>query len=134
MELKSDLVVETYIASLPLPTANRMAGNYIFYFLQLTGQDNLAEEFGLIPFEIATQTIERLPYLSSEVEQYSHHLYDIFKILKSMTQDSSFPKLVQDIRCLRAHLLICPSVKQDIYINALLVAIVKIIFTEMTMK
>lgn len=135
LELKSELIVETYIALLPFPTVNRMADNYIHRFLQLTGQENLAEEFDLMPFEITTQAIERTLidkvfaicdyYLSDKVERHSRHLYDIFKILEFMTPDSSFPKLVQEVRRLREPLLICPSAKQDICINALLTEIVE---------
>lgn len=135
LELKSELIVETYIALLPFPTVNRMADNYIHRFLQLTGQENLAEEFDLMPFEITTQAIERTLidkvfaicdyYLSDKVDRHSRHLYDIFKILEFMTPDSSFPKLVQEVRCLREPLLICPSAKQDICINALLTEIVE---------
>lgn len=135
LELKSELIVETYIALLPFPTVNRMADNYIHRFLQLTGQENLAEEFDLMPFEITTQAIERTLidkvfaicdyYLSDKVDRHSRHLYDIFKILEFMTPDSSFPKLVQEVRRLREPLLICPSAKQDICINALLTEIVE---------
>lgn len=135
LELKSELIVETYIALLPFPTVNRMADNYIHRFLQLTGQENLAEEFDLMPFEITTQAIERTLidkvfaicdyYLSDKVDRHSRHLYDIFKILEFITPDSSFPKLVQEVRRLREPLLICPSAKQDICINALLTEIVE---------
>lgn len=135
LELKSELIVETYIALLPFPTVNRMADNYIHRFLQLTGQENLAEEFDLMPFEITTQAIERTLidkifaicdyYLSDKVDRHSRHLYDIFKILEFITPDSSFPKLVQEVRRLREPLLICPSAKEDICINALLTEIVE---------
>ena len=64
-------------------------------------------------------------YLSDKVERHSRHLYDIFKILEFMTPDSSFPKLVQEVRRMREPLLICPSAKQDICINALLREIVE---------
>ena len=134
-ELKSELVVETYIALLPFPTVNRMADNYIHRFLQLTGQEHLAEDFDLMPFEITTQAIERTLidkvfaicdyYLSDKVERHSRHLYDIFKILEFMTPDSSFSKLVQEVRRLREPLLICPSAKQDTCINAILTEIVE---------
>lgn len=135
LELKSELIVETYIALLPFPTVNRMTDNYIHRFLELTGQEYLAEEFDLMPFEITTQAIERTLidkvfavcdyYLSGKVERHSRHLYDIFKILEYMTPDSSFSKLVQEVRCLREPLLICPSARKDICINALLREIVE---------
>lgn len=59
-----------------------MTDNYIHRFLKLTGQEYLAEEFDLMPFEITTQAIERTLidkvfavsdyYLSGKVERLSH--------------------------------------------------------------
>ncbi|WP_345783147.1 nucleotidyl transferase AbiEii/AbiGii toxin family protein [uncultured Akkermansia sp.] len=39
LELKPELVIETYIALLPFPTVNRMADNYIYRFLKMTEQE-----------------------------------------------------------------------------------------------
>ncbi len=36
-----------------------MADNYIYRFLKMTEQGEMAEEFGLMPFEITTQAIDR---------------------------------------------------------------------------
>lgn len=59
LELKPELLIETYIALLPFPTVKRMADNYIYRFLKMTEQEELAEEFDIMPFEITTQAIER---------------------------------------------------------------------------
>ena len=59
LELKPERIIETFIALLPFPTVNRMADNYIYRFLKMTEQEELAEEFGLMPFGITTQAIER---------------------------------------------------------------------------
>ena len=57
--LKPELVVETYVALLPFPTARRMVDNYIYRFLRKINRLDLAEKYDLLPFEITTQTIER---------------------------------------------------------------------------
>lgn len=134
LELKSELIIETYIALLPFPTIKRMADNYIYRFLKMTEREDLAEKFDLMPFEITTQMIERTLidkvfaicdyYLSDKIDQHSRHLYDIYKILEYNTPDASLSKLVQEVRSLREPLPVCPSAKTGVCINDLLEEIV----------
>ena len=134
LELKPELVIETYIALLPFPTVNRRTDNYIYRFLKMTEQEELAEEFDLAPFEITTQAIERTLidkvfalcdyYLSDKTARHSRHLYDIYKILEYTTLDASLSGLVQEVRSLREPLPVCPSAKTGICINNVLAEIV----------
>ena len=134
LELKPELVIETYIALLPFPTVNRIADNYIYRFLKMTEQKDLAEEFDLMPFEITTQAIERTLidkvfalcdyYLSDKVDRHSRHLYDIYKIMEYTTPDASLSGLVQEVRSLRESLPVCPSAKTGVCINDVLAEIV----------
>ena len=134
-EIQTELVIETYIALLPFPTVKRMADNYIYRFLKLTGQEKLATEFGLMPFEIITQAIERTLidkvfaicdyYLSGRVNRHSRHLYDIYKIMKYTIPDASLAVLVQEVRQLREALPICPSAKRGVDINKILTEIIE---------
>ena len=134
LELKPELVIETYIALLPFPTVNRMADNYIYRFLKMTEQEDLAEEFDLVPFEITTQAIERTLidkvfalcdyYLSDKVDRNSRHLYDIYKIMEYTKPDASLSGLVQEVRSLREPLPVCPSAKAGVCINDVLAEIV----------
>ena len=127
-------VIETYIALLPFPTVNRMADNYIYRFLKKTEQEDLAEEFDLMPFEIKTQAIERTLidkvfavcdyYLSDKVEGHSRHLYDIYKIMEYTVPDAFLSGLVQEVRSLREPLPVCPSAKTGVCINDLLAEII----------
>lgn len=133
LELKPELVIETYIALLPFPTVSRMADNYIYRFLKMTEQGEMAEEFGLMPFEITTQAIERTLidkvfalcdyYLSDKVDRHSRHLYDIYKIMEYTKPDASLSGLVQEVRSLREPLPVCPSAKTGVYINDILAEI-----------
>lgn len=132
--LKPELVIETYIALLPFPTVNRTADNYIYRFLKMAGREELAEEFGLMPFEITTQAIERTLidkvfalcdyYLSDKVERHSRHLYDIYKILEYTTPGDALSELVQEVRSLREPLSVCPSAQKEVCINDILQEIV----------
>lgn len=134
LELKPELIIETYIALLPFPTIKRMTDNYIYRFLKMTEREDLAEKFDLMPFEITTQAIERTLidkvfaicdyYLSDKIDQHSRHLYDIYKILEYNTPDASLSKLVQEVRSLREPLSVCPSAKTGVCINDLLEEIV----------
>ena len=134
LELKPELIIETYIALLPFPTIKRMTDNYIYRFLKMTEREDLAEKFDLMPFEIITQAIERTLidkvfaicdyYLSDKIDQHSRHLYDIYKILEYNTPDASLSKLVQEVRSLREPLSVCPSAKTGVCINDLLEEIV----------
>lgn len=134
LELKPELVIETYIALLPFPTVNRMADNYIYRFLKMTEQEGLAEEFDLVPFEITTQAIQRTLidkvfaicdyYLSDKVDRHSRHLYDIYKIMEYAKPDASLSGLVQEVRSLREPLPVCPSAKAGVCIHDVLVEIV----------
>lgn len=109
--------------------------NYIYRFLKMTEQEELAEVFNLMPFEITTQAIERTfvdkvfavcdYYLTGKVERHSRHLYDIYKILEYITPDASLSELVQEVRQLREPLPICPSAKQDVCINDVLREIIE---------
>lgn len=134
LELKPELIIETYIALLSFPTIKRMTDNYIYRFLKMTEREDLAEKFDLMPFEITTQAIERTLidkmfaicdyYLSDKIDQHSRHLYDIYKILEYNTPDASLSKHVREVRGLRESLSVCPSAKTGVCINDLLEEIV----------
>lgn len=127
-------MIETYIALLPFPTTARMTDNYIYRFLQQSGQTHLAEEYNLIPFEITTQTIERTLvdkvfalcdyYLVEKTDHHSRHLYDIHKIVENISISESLSDLIRKVRALRAPLPICPSAEEGVNINHILEEII----------
>ncbi len=130
LEIKTELVIETYIALLPFPTTVRMTDNYIYRFLRQSNQIRLAEEFNLMPFEITVQAIERTLvdkvfalcdyYMTGNTDRHSRHLYDIHKILENAILPESFASLISEVRALRAPLPICPSAADGININCIL--------------
>jgi predicted nucleotidyltransferase component of viral defense system len=133
--LKSELVVETYVALLPFPTTKRMVDNYIYRFLNKINRLDLAETYDLMPFEITTQTIERTLadkvfalcdyYMEGEVERHSRHLYDIHKIVESIDILEELPKLIPDVREVRSQLSICPSAKPEVCVKDILDEIIE---------
>ncbi len=132
--LKSELIIETYVALLPFPTTVRMADNYIYRFLSQSGLTHIAEKFSLMPFPVTTQSIERTLidkvfalcdyYIEGKIERHSRHLYDIHRILENITIPESLPDLIREVRTLRAPLPICPSASNKVNIRDLLEEIV----------
>lgn len=134
LEIKTELVIETYIALLPFPTTVRMTDNYIYRFLQQSNQIHWAEKFNLMPFEITVQTIERTLvdkvfalcdyYMEGKTDRHSRHLYDIHKIMENIILPESFTSLIKEVRALRAALSICPSAAKGICVNQVLEEII----------
>lgn len=128
--LKSELVVETYVALLPFPTTQRMVDNYIYRFLEKIERLDLAERYELLPFEITTQTIERTLvdkvfalcdyYLLGEIDHHSRHLYDIHKIVEAIGITDKVARLIPEVRAVRSELSICPSAKENVCIKDIL--------------
>lgn len=134
LPLKPELIIETYIALLPFPTVTQSVDNYIHLFLEREHMEHLAQDYELMPFPITTQAIERTfvdkvfavcdYYLSGKTDKHSRHLYDIHKILSSVSLEPSLPELIHEVRLLRAPLPVCPSASEDININQVLKEII----------
>lgn len=132
--LKSELIIETYIALLPFPTTKRMVDNYIYRFLVQIDRLDIAAEYDLLPFDITVQTIERTfidkvlaicdYYLQDRVAKHSRHLYDIYKIYPHIKFDENMKKLIYRVRQERSKLSICPSASFNMNINELLKEII----------
>ena len=128
--LKSELVIETYVAMLPFPTTKRMVDNYIYRFLNKINRLDLAEIYDLMPFEITTQTIERTLvdkvfalcdyYMQGKIERHSRHLYDIHKIVEREGISGELIKLIPEVRAVRSEIIVCPSAKEDICVTEIL--------------
>lgn len=133
--LKPELVIETYVALLPFPTCQRPVENYLHIFLEKEGLHNIAEEYQLLPFPIITQEVERTLidkifaicdyYIDNQISRHSRHLYDIHRILLTVSLTDSFPTLVQEVRQLRSQLPNSPSAKEGIEIPKLLTEILE---------
>ena len=133
--LKPELVVETYVALLPFPTTRRIVDNYIYRFLKKIDRLDLAEIYGLLPFEITTQTIERTLvdkvfalcdyYLQGKISGHSRHLYDIYKIVETIGITDEMERLIPEVRGVRSKLDVCPAAKEGVCITEILEAIVE---------
>ena len=132
--LKQELVLETYVVLLPFPTVTKMVDNYLYRFLKKIDRLDIAEQYDLVPFPITTQALERTLvdkvfaicdyYLEGKTEKHSRHLYDIHKIYTNMEIPADFSDLIASVRSLRSELSVCPSAKDGVNINQVLLEIV----------
>lgn len=133
--LKSELVIETYVAMLPFPTTKRMVDNYIYRFLRKLNRIDLAESYNLMPFEITTQTIERTLvdktfalcdyYIDGKVERHSRHIYDIHKIVESLGIIDGLATLIPEVRLVRSEVPVCHSAKPNVCVSDVLYEIIE---------
>lgn len=135
-DITPSLKVEmTYIQkSYPYETVK--ASSYIADFLMQNGDDDIVAEYGLEPFNIQVQSLERTLidkvfalgdyYLSNLTLRTSRHIYDISRILTRV--DLSMPELkvlAENVREDRKRNKTCLSAQDDVDMQALLKKIVE---------
>ena len=132
--------MEVFLASISFPTATLPVEGYVYQFLSKENMD-IADEYGLRPFTMNVQSIERTLidkvfaicdyYMQGKVKRYSRHIYDIYMLLPKIEQDQSFKKLVKQVRKIRAEMSVCPSAVAGVDVPALLYEIIdKEVFKE----
>jgi hypothetical protein len=90
--------------------------------------------FGLEPFEIKVQTLERTfadkifavadYYIDRKTKRLSRHIYDIYKIFPRITFDDSYIKLIGEVREARKEHDICLSAQDGVDLKSILNKIV----------
>ena len=128
--IKPYLYVETAIFMKPFPFEIREADTYVYRFLKEQKQEQIIEQYGLNPFSIQVQTLDRTfidkmfalgdYYLTGKTKGYSRHLYDIYKIMPEITFDNSFFELYDEVKEIRSKDTDCPSAKPEQNLKELL--------------
>jgi len=128
--LRQNLIVETsvFIKSFPNETMN--ATSYIHDFLLANGAEDEIRKHGLEPFPLKVLSLERTfidkvfaiadYYLSGQVDTYSRHIYDLYKLYPHITVDDSFRDLIKEVREVRKPHKTCLSAQDDINLTAVL--------------
>lgn len=123
--------LETALMSYAFPTVEREISNYIYQALKEEEPD-LLEEYGLTPFTMQVQALERTLidkvfalcdyYLQDKPARNSRHLYDIYKIAKEITVTNDFRKLITEVRAHRQSMKndISPATDNSVDIPALI--------------
>jgi len=128
--LKPFLYIETSLFMRAYPVEVKKADSYIYQFLCLEKKEDLIEEFGLEPFDICVQQLNRTMvdklfaigdyYLAERVKGYSRHIYDIYRLFPMVAFDEEFKGLIAEVRATRKDHQACLSARDDIDMNKLL--------------
>lgn len=109
--IKNNIIVETAVFQASFPTEKRLAASMIYDYLREQDRLDSVERYGLQPFEVTVQTLERTfidkvfaicdYYESGNVLRNSRHVYDLFKLYPFVKFDDTFAALVQQVRVVR---------------------------------
>ena len=128
------VLMETSFTEISFPTVIIPVHSYIGDLMTEEELERL-KEFGLEPFEMKVQGIDRTLadkvfaicdyYMQDKVKKHSRHIYDIYKLLQIVPQTEEYKELVQTVRKERAKTNICPSAQPGVDIPEMLKHIVK---------
>ncbi|MCH5297693.1 MAG: nucleotidyl transferase AbiEii/AbiGii toxin family protein [Ruminococcus sp.] len=131
--IKPFLYVETATFMKPFPFEVKEADTYIYRFLKEKGMKDLIEQYGLHPFDVKVQTLDRTfidklfalgdYYLTEKTNGYSRHLYDLYKIMPKIDFGEDFYKLFDEVREIRSKDRNCPSAKGGQNLKEILIKI-----------
>ena len=130
VDVKPYLKVEMVFIQKAYPDDIQTANSFIETWLMETGNINTVQEFGLEPFPIKVQSLERTfvdkvfalcDYaLQNETVRQSRHIYDIAKLLTRTELDSSLLPLIESVRADRKSNKTCLSAQDGVNIPDLL--------------
>ncbi len=106
--IKPVLLVETTFIVKSYPSERQMAASLIYDYMAAIHQQTFAEQYGLQPFPISVQTLDRTLadklfalcdyYLTDKVAEHSRHIYDVRKLLDVVALDEDFAELFHKVR------------------------------------
>ena len=133
--LLSNVIVEFACQTPSFPTTTKTIQSFIGEYLDKTEGNGASKEYGLEPFSIQVQTLERTLvdktyaicdyYISKKQRKYSRHLYDISKILKEVNLNEELINLFLKVKSYRRDNPICFSAKDGVVLTDILDAIMK---------
>ncbi len=128
--LVSSVKLETALGSCAFPTALKEIDSYVLRYLKSIGGERLIREYGLSPFEMHVQSVERTfidkifalcdYYMQGKNVRLSRHLYDIYKIYPLISFDDEFDELFLEVRFQRAGMEVCPSALSNVDIRRMI--------------
>ena len=128
------LIIETEMLIKSFPTETMNAASFVYDFLSANNADDEIIKYGLEPFKVQVQSIERTfidkvfavcdYYLSGLAEKHSRHVYDLYKIYPNIVFDDEFKELMEEVREVRKKHPACHSAKDGVYLRGLLKRII----------
>lgn len=131
--LLSGVKMEVALGSVAFPTIKMPVDSYVYQYL-LKENMEIIQEFGLEPFEMTLQSLERTfadkvfaicdYYMEGKVKRHSRHIYDLYMLLPKINLDAEYKELVSEIRKHRAKMSICPSAQPEVNVPEVLKEII----------
>ena len=133
-DLQPMVILESSFAEVSFPTVILPVHSFIGDML-LQEEPQLVETYGLQPFEMKVQGIDRTMvdkvfaicdyYMKGDVRRHSRHIYDIYKLLPLVPLDDNLRKLVKEVREVRAkNVSICHSAQSGVNVPEILMFII----------
>ena len=133
--LDKNLIVETSVFIKTFPNETKNVSSMVYDFLVSTNANNTIEEYGLKPFQMTVQALERTfadkvfaiadYFMRKEnAERLSRHVYDLYKIKSQISFNEDFVKLVKEVREVRKPWKLCVSAQDGVDIQSVLKKIV----------
>ena len=134
-DLQPMVILETSFAEISFPTVILPVHSYIGDMME-TDAPEMVEQYGLLPFEMKVQGIDRTMidkvfaicdyYMKGDVRRHSRHIYDIYKLLPMVPVNDDLGKLVKEVREVRAkNVTICHSAQPGVDVPSLLMELVE---------
>lgn len=134
-EIDPVIKVETVFIQECYPEEVKTADSLIGEWLKANGFAKQAEEYGLLPFDIHVQTMERTLVdkvfalcdymLANDMQKHSRHIYDIYQLLGRVELNDDFRTLVHRVREDRKYHSLCVSAQDNADVPALLEQVIK---------
>ena len=134
-DVKSELIVEMTYIQKSYPSEESEASSYIGDFLKEAGSSTILAEYGLEPFCVQVQALQRTLidkvfalcdyYLNGDTERNSRHIYDIAKLLTKVNAfDGTLQVLVSNVRNDRKRNRTCLSAQDGVDVPEVLKSII----------
>ena len=134
-DVKSELIAEMTYIQKSYPSEESEASSYIGDFLKEAGSSTILAEYGLEPFCVQVQALQRTLidkvfalcdyYLSGDTERNSRHIYDIAKLLTKVNAfDGTLQVLVSNVRNDRKRNRTCLSAQDGVDVPEVLKSII----------
>lgn len=133
-ELQPIVILETSFTEVSFPTVILPVHSCVGDMMEAEAPE-LVETYGLLPFEMKVQGIDRTLidkvfalcdyFMNGDVRRYSRHIYDIYKLLPLVPLNEGFRTLVKEVRAIRSkNTGICPSAQPGVDVPGILTEII----------
>ena len=132
--IKQFILIETVFMVKSFPDEIKQVTSMIYEFWKEIGEVDIIEEYGMQPFKIHVQALERTLIdkvfaicdykISDNVYGHSRHIYDLYKLLNVVALDDKLKSLIKEVREERKNSEHCYSAKDEYNISELLKQII----------